>query len=373
MSKVEGGFSIIALLDGTTLNGSLRILGTPFIQKYEAGTSVYYPDFSPTAEGFEDENIRPTAVVLIRSLATGEVLTPSSYKFSYNETELTFETSTSDMFNGKLMCTTEGYEDVFELIKQYQQTFDGTTYYLPAIRVWNNLVPIGSANNDRLAVSGTVEINGQQISFSNISHTVIIQETSGKEYTALIVDNKGGVLTDESTSATCTCNVYFNGALADIDLTTYSFKWYKISGEGEVNLGKTTQSITVAVEEIDSLLKLRCDVFKQGTLIASANHQLIDNTDEYYVDFGFTCTDANGNNVKTTGNSIRAGQTMTITPTMRKRSDGTEATKVSTWSWTILDNAGSIATQTTGTSLSLTYTQISNYGGGITGSVSGSW
>lgn len=365
MSRLEGGFSIIALLDGTTINGVLRVEGAPLVQRYKTGTSTFIPDLSPITSPDLLPADRPTAVILVRNLSTGGIMTPVDYTFSYNGVTMTFVDVTSGSFEGKKMCSNilggDG-EYLFELISDYPLTVGSTTYYLPAIRVWGNLVPISSANNDLITASGHVELNGQQIQFMDLSQTVVIQEDSGSAYDVIITDNMGGVLTDDSQTLTATCEIYKDGSKVTT-FSGYTFKWYKILGTGEEAWG-TNRTQDVVVSDIDSLLKLRCDVYYDNSYVVSGNHQVADNTDEYYMDFNITGI---------TGNSIRLGETAVITPVMRKRSDGTAVTKISTWAWTILKNDGSTYKTHEGTSLELTYTEVMVCGGGVSGSVSGTW
>lgn len=365
MSKIEGGFSIIALLDGTTINGVLRVEGAPFVQRYKTGTSSFIPDFSPTTSPDLLPADRPTAIILVRNLATGVVMTPTAYTFYYNGVEMVFAQESSGSFEDKFMCTNilgNDGEYLFELIKDYSLTIGTSTYTLPAVRVWGNLVPISSANNDLLSASGTVELNGQQIAFNDLSQTVIIQEDSGSAYDVMITDNMGGALTDDSQTLTCTCEVYKDGSKIT-SYSGYTFKWFKILGTGEEAWG-TSRTQDIVVSDIDSLLKLRCDVYFDGSYVASGNHQVADNTDEYYMDFTFSGI---------TGNSIRSGQTATITPVMRKRGDGSAVDKINTWAWTILANDGSTFMTYNGETLELDYADVTSCGGGVSGSVTGTW
>ena len=47
--NLEGSFTLIALMDGTTINGTLRVEGTPLVQRYNKGTVVFIPDYPKTA------------------------------------------------------------------------------------------------------------------------------------------------------------------------------------------------------------------------------------------------------------------------------------------------------------------------------------
>lgn len=39
--NLEGGFTLIGLMDGTTINGFIRVEGTPLVQRYNKGTSQF--------------------------------------------------------------------------------------------------------------------------------------------------------------------------------------------------------------------------------------------------------------------------------------------------------------------------------------------
>ena len=81
--KLEGGFTLIALMDGTTINGTLRVEGTPLVQRYNKGTDVFIPNFETLAE-----NSRPTVVVILRDISDGSVLVPNSIEYRYNDLSL---------------------------------------------------------------------------------------------------------------------------------------------------------------------------------------------------------------------------------------------------------------------------------------------
>lgn len=366
MSKIEGGFSLIALLDGTTINGTLRVEGRPFVQKYAPGTSKFTPDLSFDAD--IDESSRPTAVILLRNLATGAIMIPASYSWYYNGVEMTFVDVTDGDFAGRKMCDnvvgSEEGEYLFELIESFPFIVGSTTYYLPAIRVWGNLAPYSSGNNDLLSASGTVELNGQTIQYNDLSLTVVIQEESGNVYDLLLTDDLGGMITDRSQTMKISCVVYNEGNKVT-SLNGYTFKWFKVLGSGDVEMSSTTNTLSITIDDIDSLLKIRCDVYYNGAFIVSGTCQVADNTDEYYIDFGMTGI---------TGNSIRNGETVVVTPIMRKRSDGASVNLVSAWDWALFKNDGtSFKTVEDAASVTLTYSEVVSCGGGVSGTVSGTY
>lgn len=354
-NKVEAGFTLIGLLDGTTLNGFLRIEGNPLVQRYNKGTNVFVPDFE--ADGFPEANL-PTAVVVIRDTSDGDVVIPQagSLVWKYNGIELNFGEDD--------LCTTDGLEGVFLKIDSRPTVIGGQTYNLPALQVRKNLVPISGYDNDRLSVSGTIEIGGNSIAFSEISKEVIIQEATGNAYSMNITDDKGFYLVRENDSLTAKCSIYKDGNELT-DYTGITFKWEKLLGTGNVAMG-TARTQVVTNADVDNVLLLRCTATISGETI-SETVTITDVSDPYEVYFSITGI---------TGNAIRINETAVITPKARKRSDGTEAS-VSSWAWSIRDNAGNAFTLSgkggatfNAASVNVTYADIKRAGMGISGSVS---
>lgn len=350
--KLEGGFTLIGLMDGTTVNGFLRVEGTPLVQRYNKGTSQFTPDFETLAD-----NKKPTLVVILRNVSTGEIMTPQTITYKYNGVTLTFGSDG--------LSTNSGMTGYFKKLDSYSATIGSQSYQLPALRVMKNLVPISGYDNDRISVSGTIEIGGQSIAFNELSKDVVIQESTGNAYDVIISDDKGGALTEAGESLTCTASLYKDG----IEVTDYSgftFQWVKLLGTGDTNWG-TARTQKVTTGNIDNILKLRCDIKSGGSVVASGFTQITDYSDPYYVDFNITGI---------TGNAIRSGETAVIKPVARKRSDGTDG-GVSNWSWNIKDNAGNAFTLTgksgatfTAASASVTYEDIKRADMGLSGSVS---
>lgn len=350
--KLEGGFTLIGLMDGTTVNGFLRVEGTPLVQRYNKGTSQFTPDFETLAD-----NKKPTLVVILRDVSTGEIMTPQTITYKYNGVTLTFGS------NG--LSTNSGMTGYFKKLDSYSATIGSQSYQLPALRVMKNLVPISGYDNDRISVSGTIEVGGQSIAFNELSKDVVIQESTGNAYDVIISDDKGGALTEAGESLTCTASLYKDG----IEVTDYSgftYQWVKLLGTGDTNWG-TARTQKVTTGDIDNILKLRCDIKSGGSVVASGFTQITDYSDPYYVDFNITGI---------TGNAIRSGETAVIKPVARKRSDGTDG-GVSNWSWNIKDNAGNAFTLTgksgatfTAASASVSYEDIKRADMGLSGSVS---
>lgn len=350
--KLEGGFTLIGLMDGTTVNGFLRVEGTPLVQRYNKGTSQFTPDFEALAD-----NKKPTLVIILRDVATGEIMKPQTITYKYNGVTLTFGSDG--------LSTNGGMTGYFKKLDSYSATIGSQSYQLPALRVMKNLVPISGYDNDRISVSGTIEVGGQSIAFNELSKDVVIQESTGNAYDVIISDDKGGALTEAGESLTCTASLYKDG-IEVTDYSGYTFQWVKLLGTGDTNWG-TARTQKVTTGDIDNILKLRCDIKSGGSVVASGFTQITDYSDPYYVDFNITGI---------TGNAIRSGETAVIKPVARKRSDGTDG-GVSNWSWNIKDNAGNAFTLTgksgatfTAASASVTYEDIKRADMGLSGSVS---
>ncbi len=353
--KLEGGFSLTALLDGSTINGVLRVEGTPLVQRYNKGTSQFVPDFKSLTDAK-----KPTAVLILRDASTGTVLKPQTIVWKYNSVPLTFD--------GAGKSTNEGMKGLFQKIDSHPTAIGSESVNLPALRVLDNLVPISGYDNDRLSVSGTIEINGRGVEFQELSKEVIIQETTGNAYDVVITDDRGSAITEKGETVTCTATLYKDGAEVG-DYSGYKFQWVKLLGSGDVNWG-TSRTQVVRETDIDNILKLRCDLYTKtdNVLVASGLTQISDFSDPYYVDFQITGI---------TGNGVRSGQTATVKPVARKRSDGSINAAVKNWSFNIKDNAGAdfilsgkSAATFSAESVAVTYADISRAKGGISGSVS---
>ena len=82
--EVQAGLRLIAVLDGTSVNGILRVENTPLIQRYnDAG--VFTPDFETMAE-----NKRPVVVPILVDTTSGTLMVPQTLTWKYNGIALTF-------------------------------------------------------------------------------------------------------------------------------------------------------------------------------------------------------------------------------------------------------------------------------------------
>jgi hypothetical protein len=256
----------------------------------------------------------------------------------------------------------------FKKIDAYSTTIGGATYKVPALRVMKNLVPISGYDNDRITVSGTVEISGSSIGFNALSKEVVIQESTGNQYDALISNNKGSQLLTAGESLTDTVRIFKDGVEVT-DYTGFTFQWVKMLGAGDTNWG-TSRTQVVSTNDVDNVLKLRCDVKKDGSLVASGYDEVTDFSDPYYTIIKITGI---------SGNTVKKGETATVTPVAAKRSTGEEVPSlIKSWTFSLKDNAGAAFILTgkdsatfTGTNAKIPFEDMVRAKMGLSGSISG--
>lgn len=317
MAAVSASCVLTGYMDGTTVNGFLRVDGTPLAQRFNKGTDQFTPDFEAMAE-----NQRPTVVPVMRDISSGEILIPNSYKFMYNGLVINFGTDG--------LSTNSGWEKYFKLVTNYSAAIGSKNYTLPAMRIMKNLVPLSGYNNDRISMSGTIEVNGSSVEFNEISTPVIIEESTGNQFQVVITNDKGSALTEQKEQLTETMHLYKDGVEVN-DLTAYTQIWKKITGTGETNLG-TARTQVISTDDVDNTLKIKCEVYKDGTIVGVGFDEITDFSDPYYILFKKTGI---------TGDQIKKGQTATVTPVAVKRSSGEEFPElVKTWNFNIKDQEG---------------------------------
>lgn len=345
--EVQAGLKLIAVMDGASINGYLRVENTPLIQRYnDAG--AFTPDFETLAD-----NVKPAVVPILVNTATGALMTPQTLTWKYNGITLTF--------GGDGLSTNEGMEGVFKKDTAYSTNYDGSAKTVEALRVLKNLVPLSGYDNDRITISGTIEVGGNQIAFDGISTEVIIQKSTGATFDVVIAD---GILTQNIRQITLTATLWNEGSVVS-DLGDYSFEWKIIDTDGSdeafTNVS-TSSTQKVVADDVNWQARVRCTVKKGSDVVATGFCTVTDYSDPVQGQFNVTGIE---------GLTVKRGQTATVTPVAKRRDSGTTVT-VSSWEWRTMDNAGADFTLTgksaatfTATSAQVTYSDMERAGYGM--------
>jgi hypothetical protein len=190
----------------------------PLIQAWTKESDKYIPDFEALAE-----DKHPIVVVVLRDMSSGRILIPSKLVFKYNGTELAFGEDG--------LCTTEQFAGMFKRVTGYNVSVDSQSYSMTGLRVMRNLVPISGYDNDRITISGEVEIGGHTAEFNELATNVIIQESSGKQYELFITSDKGTQIINPSEVLTLKASLYSGGDHSINALALFSV--YSATKEGD--------------------------------------------------------------------------------------------------------------------------------------------
>lgn len=347
MGQIQAGLTLFAVNDGTSVNGYLRVEPTPLIQRYnDAG--VFTPDFESLAE-----NMRPTVVPIITDVASGQMMTPQTLTWKYNGVALTF--------GDDGLSTNEGMEGTFKRLTDYSTSYDGQTKVVAALRVMKNLVPISGYDNDRISVSGTIEVGGTQLTFEGLSTEVVIQKSTGSTFDLVIGD---GELTQNVRQVTLQAQLWNEGSIVS-DTSGYTFEWKKVNpdgSEGSFTTTSTTSTQTVTADDVDNQARIRCTAKKGSDTVATGFCTVTDYSDPVYVDWEITGID---------GKTVRKGQTATVKPVAKRRDSGATVS-VESWTWRTQDNNGDDITLSgkdgptfTAASLTVSFEQMKAAGYGL--------
>lgn len=345
MKKINGSFQLFALMNGVNIRARMGIINGPLRQEYKKGTNICSPDWETSAT-------KPLVYAQLNRDDNGAVLIPTTLDLYYNGVLVAFGSDG--------LSTTGALAGVF---RKSTKTINIGGRDYPSMTVFEivkNIVPVSNYDNDTILLKGTTEVSGQSLAFDAISETVEIVETVGSS-TTLYLDGDTDVTTDSPT-ATLNAHVLIDGT-SPSDLSAYVAKWYKVVGEVATLAATGVWTLTVRAADIDGTTTYRCDLLQKdgSTVLGSAYINVTDYTDPYrvnlYVD-GIT------------GEQIKEGETAVYTAKVEK-DDGTEDATAQT-AFTVTDNSGSKIASLSGVkkTISVTFQDVMNAGGGISGYVS---
>jgi hypothetical protein len=164
--------------------------------------------------------------------------------------------------------------------------------------------------------------------------TIDIQQTSGQAYRAVIVagDSNNFVINTDGGSCKLKAVVLFNGTIRETTGMTY--KWYALSGAAWLDLGLTTQTITVNEGDINVYGEYKVEVsIPEVESVLTDVQGVMDTTDPYTIDARPT-----PENESITQDS---GGKVTYNPRLMTRS-GTVVSPQPTFSYAIRDGQGTL-------------------------------
>lgn len=231
-------------------------------QEYN-GDSSNPVDISP-----DFTTLQPILSFVITSSRVAEgLVVPSSMKWYFNDTELTFGSNkiSTNSFSGET-----GH---FEFIN-YQAGVQN--YY--ALRIKKNLVKAAGAAPCTIKGEATVAVGNTS---DKIQYVYTIPITYGvgnsKRVTIQAGDNKYFTLTTQGDS----CKLKAVARVGSDEITSgLTYKWYKLSnGAWSVISGQTGQTLTVTTDMVDTSGQFKAEVYQSGVMIGMDVQTVMDVSD----------------------------------------------------------------------------------------------
>ena len=337
MNNVSGSFFIDMIIDGDSAQGNIRST-KPLVQQYDPKSGNCIPDWT-------DSTKRPVIYPVIRSgnENTIKAVVSGSEKWYYNGAEITF--------NSSGIATAPSY--VAGLVKA--TTYTVSSISMPALQIIGNLANGSNMDADTIRMTGKIEASGHQIDFgSEIS--IAISEYTDSAYTGFIYDKneKGGIIDDANGSVTLTQELYASGQV--VPKSDYTVKWRLLPSD---TIFSTSSEITLTANDINSKQSVICEFIIDNTIVASYIMEVSDESDPYFVTVAWD-------------SSTTLEKDATLTGQCQVRKTGTGAVQTGwTFAVTMTKTNGSAFSPTTAATsagkITLTYADVKNAGGSITG------
>ena len=172
-------------------------------------------------------------------------------------------------FNADGDSTNSGLVGMF---KKISYTIGSTP--VPALQITGNVMN-GYTTHQKLVLNIDATIGGNT---ENVSDGIDILrfENPGDTYVGSIEFTNGGVLTPGNTTTTLAGSLTLGG-IAVTEKVTYS--WKKWNGTTWVSTGKTTKSITVGLDDVDSQARYMLEFSVDGSVVTNAYFTVRDLSD----------------------------------------------------------------------------------------------
>jgi hypothetical protein len=328
MNEVSVFGSVTLLKNGVSV--SVSLIPTKLLQQTFNGEKVT-PDWGEAAN---QPVIYPFVMVSNTSVPVTDLSNPT---WIFGGRTLTF--------NADGDSTNSGLVGMF---KKISYTIGSTP--VPALQITGNVMN-GYTTHQKLVLNIDATIGGNT---ENVSDGIDILrfENPGDTYVGSIEFTNGGVLTPGNTTTTLAGSLTLGG-IAVTEKVTYS--WKKWNGTTWVSTGKTTRSITVGLDDVDSQARYMLEFSVDGSVVTNAYFTVRDLSDplEIVIDQPVDAMIGSGESLTYTAVVRRVGTTdnlpgYTFNYTLLKL-DGTEISsgvatggKFTITGQQLLDNGGTI-------------------------------
>ena len=252
MNEVSVFGSVTLLKNGVSV--SVSLIPTKLLQQTFNGEKVT-PDW---VEAANQPVIYPFVMVSNTSVPVTGLSNPV---WIFGGTTLTFDDDGN--------CTNPGLTGMFK-----KTTYPIGSTPVPALQITGNVMN-GYTTHQKLVLNIDATIGGNT---ENVSDGIDILrfENPGDTYVGSIEFTNGGVLTPDNTTTTLTGSLTLGG-IAVTEKVTYL--WKKWNGTTWVSTGKTTRSITVGLDDVDSQARYMLEFSVDGSVVTNAYFTVRDLSD----------------------------------------------------------------------------------------------
>lgn len=252
MNEVSVFGSVTLLKNGVSV--SVSLIPTKLLQQAFNGEKVN-PDWGEAAN---QPVVYPFVMVSNTSVPVTGLSNPV---WIFGGTILTFDDDGN--------CTNDGLTGMFK-----KTTYPIGSTPVPALQITGNVMN-GYTTHQKLVLNIDATIGGNT---ENVSDGIDILrfENPGDTYVGSIEFTNGGVLTPDNTTTTLTGSLTLGG-IAVTEKVTYL--WKKWNGTTWVSTGKTTRSITVGLDDVDSQARYMLEFSVDGSVVTNAYFTVRDLSD----------------------------------------------------------------------------------------------
>lgn len=321
-------------------------------QEYQgeaANPSNIAPDFT---------SMLPVLSFILTSSRVAEgLVTPSSVKWYFNDTELSFTSNVStNSFNGET-----GH---FQFLPY---TSNGGYY---GLKILKNLVKASGAAACTIKAVATVTIGNTADEIQFVYNIPITKGVGMQQHVTIVAgDNNFFTLTEKNTSCVLKAVTRLG---ADEVTSGLTYAWFKQLNGAWSSLGVTSQSLTVTNDMVDTTGTFKVEVSKGSTLVGQDIQTVVDVSDPYDIIVGAVKTSSSGSTVNNEEVISDINDVITYTPKVVKRGTTNTPSEMADMKFyfVFMNSVGIVMNSddytTVKASKSVNYEMCSNAGGNLT-------